>query len=179
MTTIIGIRHNGGVLMAADRQVSGWYQKNTLLHAKMFEAKGILFGITGTVRIQQLIQYHLTLRPMYVDEQPLAYLSGALCTALRELMEQHKVVEDETPYGGLLALNGELFSFTGSGGGVTQSVFGYEAHGSGYDVARGALAATEVILDLDVRAQRVMEIAARHDLYTSAPFDIMRQEKPE
>ncbi len=177
MTTIIGIRHEGGVLMAADRQVSGWYEQNTLRHAKMFERNNMLIGVCGTLRVAQLIQYHMTLRAMYENETPMSFLTGAFSDALSEVTEKYKVA-DGANYGGLLALKGELYTFDYTKT-VCQAVHGYEADGSGASIARGALAATEVIRDLDVRAQRVMEIAARHDLYTSAPFDIMRQEKPE
>ncbi len=155
MTTIIGIRHTGGVLMAADRQVSGWHEKDGLRHAKLFERNNMLISVCGDLRTAQLINYHMTLRPMYEAENPMAYLTGAFSDALSEMFEKYKLSSD-VGYGGLIALKGELYTF-GSHKAIVQTANGYEAEGSGAAFALGALAITDgLILVLDVRASRVL-----------------------
>lgn len=83
MTIILGVEHGGKVYMGADSiLVSGW-DRHITADPKVFRAGSFLFGCTGSVRQNQILKYHLDVRPRKADESDEAYIVAGLIQAVR------------------------------------------------------------------------------------------------
>lgn len=173
MTTIVAIKHAQGVLMAADRQLTAGWSKEVADTPKLFRRAGFLFGTAGLRRSAQIIKHHFTVRRMYVGEDLMEYLTGDFVKAIDALLAEHGQADSAIDF--LLAAQGRLFHVDSTSRCVLE--YDFCAIGSGREYAMGALNAIPTQIDPRDRALRALEIAARYDNHTSAPFDVLESEE--
>ena len=175
MTCIVGIRKDGEVWIGGDSAVSTEQKTNVTRNAKVFENGEFLFGMCGSVRMHQLIQYSLSLpatpRTM-TDVQLHRWMVTDFVGALRECLKNGGFAkkENEQESGGtfLAAVSGRLFCVY-SDYQVAEYDSEYMAIGSGEEYAVGALHASWHLAPKE-RAFAALEAAAHHNPFVRPPF---------
>lgn len=143
-TCIVGIAHKGTVWMGCDSMASSAYLKLALKEPKIFRNGDMLFGVCGTVRIRDVIEF--TTPPergesMTSDRE---YLVRSYAPTLRNAMKDAGILEtvdgiDEWGGAMLIGYRGKLYSMEGDFALMEQKEW---ATGSGCEYALGSLFST-------------------------------------
>lgn len=151
MTCIIGLEHEGKVYMGADSASCRDWDIRTLSTHKVFIRKDMIFGCTGSIRTQQIIQYNFIIppNPHHGINGDKAYLFNDFIPAMRASLVEggHTKIEnnrEETESVFLLGWNGHIYVIH-SNFAVEQIALSYMATGAGENYAMGALAAMKII----------------------------------
>ncbi len=177
MTCVIGVvepRRRGtarihiGVDSAA---VSGWTRRETRL-SKVFRRGPFLIGYTTSFRMGQLLEHDLEVPKRAPELGDMAYLVTHFIEHVRMLLKNKGFakIESNSESGGqfLVGYRGRLYSVD-SDFQVGESADGFDAVGSGADVALGAMAALDK-LPPAARIRRALAIAARFNMGVMPPF---------
>jgi hypothetical protein len=146
---------------------------------KVFERDGLLFGVSGEIRVAQLMRHVLDLPAPRPGQDAEEFVVRDLCTALHAFLDREAVellpkadTEDEI-WSLLLVAGGRLFRLC-SHFSLSESATGYDAIGGGAPLALGSLASTE-----DQPPRRRVELALRaaerHHGSVLAPFTILER----
>lgn len=177
MTAIVGVAHEGRVVIGADSAgVSGW-DLVTRRDPKVFSNGPFIMGFTSSFRMGQLLQYAL-IPPLHPDDMdPFAYMATLFVDAVRGCLKAggYAKLENGVETGGhfLVGYRGRLFEID-SDFQVGEQMDGYAAIGSGISVAHGALFAT-ADLPPAVRVQRALAAAERHNIGVRGPFVLVAE----
>lgn len=176
MTTIIGFVKNNTVILGADSQVTNGTRANN--HTKMEKItknNGYLICGSGDSQPCDVLQ-HIFIPPVpTANERKNLYkfMITKFVPAARECLEENGWKPDpndkESGFNLLVAFDGELFDI-GDDFSVILNDSGIYGVGSGSQFGIGALSAGATI-------EEALEIAAKNDIYTSAPFQIVKQSK--
>jgi ATP-dependent protease HslVU (ClpYQ) peptidase subunit len=180
MTAIVGLVHDGKVLIGADSGgVAGW-TVTVRKDSKLFANGAYVMGFTSSFRMGQLLRW--AFKPPAPGK---GSLERFMCTtwvdaarrALRDGGWATKEADREIGGVLLVGVRGRLFRIDEDWQ-VGEHVDGYAAVGSGEQLSLGALAATENLgLDPEKRVLASLEAAERHNLGVRGPFHLM-WEKP-
>lgn len=176
MTTIAGICKNGNVTLGADSQVtSDSTSYNSLLMEKITKNNGYLIAGSGDSAPCDILQ-HIFVPPVpTVAERKNLYkfMITKFVPAMKDCLEENDYKPDssdkESGFSMLIAFDGELFDISDDFS-VLVSEDGIYGVGSGSKWAMGALHAGATM-------QEALEVAAKKDIYTSGPFQIVKQQK--
>jgi ATP-dependent protease HslVU (ClpYQ) peptidase subunit len=175
MTTIVGVCKNGNVTLGADSQVTDDSTIITSLSMeKITKNNGYLIAGSGDSAPCDILQ-HIFIPPVpTVAERKNLYkfMITKFVPAMKECLEENDYKIDSKEDSGfsmLIAFDGELFDI-GDDFSVVVSDDGIYGVGNGAKWAMGALHAGASV-------QEALEIAAKKDIYTSAPFQIVKQQK--
>jgi ATP-dependent protease HslVU (ClpYQ) peptidase subunit len=185
MTVIAGIVQDGVVWMGADSLATmGWSLSSRILEEKIArrpvhvedgEGAEMLLGTSGSVRMGQRVTWRLD-PPTLRKGKDVFDWALEFADRFQELLAEDKGGRDKGDghaHGRLLVgFQGRLFILDGAYG-VVEGRHGYNAIGSGQELALGALYATRD-LPPERRLRLALRAAARHDVYVSAPFQIER-----
>jgi ATP-dependent protease HslVU (ClpYQ) peptidase subunit len=176
MTTIVGVCKNGNVTIGADSQVTDGNRRNN--HPKMekiSKKNGYLIAGSGDSQPCDILQ-HIFLPPVpTVKEREDLYhfMIVKFIPAMRECLEENGWKPDredkDSGFNFLIAFDGEIFDI-GDDFSVVLNSEGIYGVGAGSQYAIGALYAGASV-------EKALEIAANNDVYTSGPFQIVRQQK--
>lgn len=152
MTCIVALSREKRVFMGADSLCSfGWSNEATLKRPKVFKKDGILYGHSGSIRVAQVLQYHLDTPKHHPDIDDLEFLVTELVPAMKTAMSDQGMERKKEEVASMGDGSGETF-LLGYHGSVYRisddySVLlldrGFDAVGSGQDVAVGAIYALE------------------------------------
>lgn len=178
MTCIAGVAKNGKVWIGGDTLGCEDDHTWTYKESKVFKHREFLYGFAGEYRGGQVIQ-HLFVEPEHKRSlSDSAYLCGPFMTALRKIMEENKQIveakEGETSTMSvtlLVGYRGKLYSVDEAWA-VLEHVAGYDACGSGRQVALGALAVTATTPP-DLRIRKALEAAQTHVSSVRGPFTVL------
>lgn len=164
------------VVMGGDSALSNEEGDRTLRSPKVFERQGMLFGVSGEMRVAQLIQHVYDVpkadRDVDVERFVVRDLCGGLRTFLRQDAEELlPSPDDDEMWDLLVASRGRLFQIC-SHLSVAESATGYDAIGSGTPQALGSLASTEGRLPRE-RVETALRAAERHHGGVAGPFTIL------
>lgn len=176
MTTILGIEHADGALLAADSMGSGGGSADTCVPSKLIRHGEIILGFTGSFRMGDLLRYHLELEPVPRSDMP-RHIVTSVIPAIRAVYKDHGLATDN---GGadacgalLIALRGRVYEVCPDYQ-VNRSAFGYNAVGSGSMVALGALSASAgTHMSPQTRAKAALVAAQKHATGTRPPWRFM------
>jgi ATP-dependent protease HslVU (ClpYQ) peptidase subunit len=175
MTTIVGVCKNGTVTLGADSQVSdGDRPNNSLTMEKITKNNGYLIAGSGDSTPCDILQ-HIFIPPVpTVAERKNMYkfMITKFVPAMRECLEDNGYKADpkeDSGFSMLIAFDGELFDI-GDDFSVLLNDDGIYGVGNGSKYAIGALFAGASV-------EKSLEIAAHNDIYTSGPFQIVKQTK--
>ena len=179
MTTIIGVQNENGCVIASDSRVAD--NGKVYTHPEMLKAKqrgNYIIGGAGDYRALQVV-LHGWKPPLvtakakenlyeFVINKVAPSLKTALSDAGIDFNKGSENSDDKFELELIISINGTLFELD-SDFAVAMTDTGFYAIGSGGDYALGALHAGTTVLE-------AMEIAARINNGTSAPFHIIEQE---
>jgi ATP-dependent protease HslVU (ClpYQ) peptidase subunit len=176
MTTIVAVCKNGNVTMGADSQVTdGARPHKHLTMQKITKNNGWFVAGSGDSQPCDILQ-HIFIPPVpTVKERENLYrfMITKFVPAMREALEENGWKEDpqdkESGFNMLFAFDGEVFDI-GNDFSVLLNSDGIYGVGSGSQIAIGALYAGASI-------EKALEIAANNDIYTSGPFQVVKQQK--
>lgn len=175
MTTIVGISKNGDVIFGADSQVTDGNRKhNHIKMEKISKKNGYLIAGSGDSGPCDILQHLFDPPVPSVQERKdlYHYMITKFVPAMRECLEENDWKpdpKDDSGFNMLIAFDGEIFDI-GNDFGVIINDTGIYGVGSGSQFAIGALAAGASV-------ELALEYAANNDIYTSGPFQIVRQQK--
>jgi len=95
MTCIVGMVEDGEVYIGGDSIAADGWDKDIIAERKVFRRRDILFGCAGSIRMMQLIQYHLVIPqrlPLVSDEE---YIIVSLVGAIRQCLKDNGLLEVE------------------------------------------------------------------------------------
>lgn len=151
MTVVVGIVHNNVVHMAADTQASSCYVKHTISSKVFYITNGkekLLIGFCGTLRLMQIVKYHLVVPEHQEGDSDEEYLCTAFISRLRHACVLHgfSVIdnsEEKFSSGSILVgYRGKLFVIENNFQ-VMEIVDNYTAIGSGMEFSLGSLHTSE------------------------------------
>ena len=180
MTCIVGIiEPSGAVVMGADSCVTHGNLSAILSVPKIIDRGNMLIGVTGDVRLLNIIETSLTIPVIPEGCSPRTYILEHLIPKLRECAKQHghaEVKDQQESQGGMLLIGfrGHLFS-VGYYYSLCEFSTPYFAEGSGREVALGALFATAG-MDAETRITMALNAACNLTCYVRPPFTILRKE---
>jgi ATP-dependent protease HslVU (ClpYQ) peptidase subunit len=176
MTTIVAVCKNGNVTMGADSQVTDGSRPNR--HPKMEKItknNGYLIAGSGDSQPCDILQ-HVFIPPVpTVQERKDLYkfMITKFVPAIRECLEENNwkpaTDDKDSGFNMLFAFDGEVFDI-GDDFSVLLNGDGIYGVGSGSPYAIGALYAGATV-------EKALEYASENDIYTSGPFQIVRQQK--
>ena len=176
MTTIVAVCKNGNVIMGADSQVSDGSRPNR--HSdmeKITKNNGWLIAGSGDSQPCDILQ-HIFIPPVpTIKERDNLYkfMIVKFIPAMRGALDDAGWKEDkddkDTGFNMLFAFDGEVFDI-GNDFSVLLNSDGIYGVGSGSPFAIGALYAGASV-------EKALEIAVNNDIYTSGPFQIVKQQK--
>jgi ATP-dependent protease HslVU (ClpYQ) peptidase subunit len=176
MTTIVGVCKNGNVTFGADSQVTDGTRRNN--HPKMekiSKRNGYLIAGSGDSQPCDILQ-HIFIPPVPTikeREDLYHFMIVKFVPAMRDCLEENGWKPDredkDAGFSMLIAFDGEIFDI-GDDFSVVLNSEGIYGVGAGSQYAIGALYAGASV-------EKALEIAANNDVYTSGPFQIIKQQK--
>lgn len=177
MTCIVGVQTPDGVLIGGDSAgLSGWVRIHRA-DTKVFEhGDGYVIGFTTSFRMGQLIRYADLPKPLDRQGEGLdRFMATDFVDAVRQALKDGGWAkkENDREDGGsfLVGANGCLYSVADDYQ-IGRSLDGYQAAGSGWELALGALHATPE-LEPAGRVVRALAAAAHHSGSVHPPFTVV------
>lgn len=176
MTCIVGLEHGGKVYLGGDSAgVSGWGITHRA-DEKVFTNGKFIMGFCGSFRMGQLLRYSFN-PPKKKPKQPdMEYLVIDVMNEVRKCFREGGILEKasgvESGGNWMLGFNGKLYEI-GSDFQVGLSLNGYQAIGSGDDLALGAMYATKNYDDPKERILLALSAAAHHSGGVAPPFTVL------
>lgn len=173
MTCIVGIAHQGRVVIGGDSAGVGGWDLTVRADSKVFRVGPFVMGFTTSFRMGQLLRFKLV-----VPEQPesmpvLQYMATLFVDAVRQCLKDggYAKKENEVETGGsfLVGYRGEIFTIDNDYQ-VGQPLDGFDAVGCGAQIARGALWASREDGDPAARATLALQAAERFSAGVRGPF---------
>lgn len=172
MTCIVGLVEGKKVYIGGDSAGVGDYDLTVRADAKVFRNGPFLFGFTSSFRMGQLLRYAFIPPKHDSDLDDYQYLVTAFVNAARQCLKDGGFASksNETESGGtfLLGYRGHLYRIEGDYQ-VGEAADGFNACGYGYNVALGALHATEGE-DAEKRVRKSLKAAERFSAGVRGPF---------
>lgn len=183
MTCIVGLEHEERVWMGGDSASIRLdnLDRRLLGNDKIFLTNGILFGSSGSARINQLFHFSLKI-PRQKVKDDYQYLCTDFINAARECIRDggHLKVEEcgeEIDGNILVGYRGHLYSIE-SDYNIRIPDIGFDACGSGENYALGSLFSTQgTKLNPKERLTLALEAAAYFSAGVSPPFSFLVSKK--
>lgn len=167
MTTIIAVETPNGVIFGSDSQSTMGHQKETLESGKIFTQGEYTIAVAGRARYMQVLK-HTTL-PRVRTEDIDQHVGGVLMPRLGRLETAADMKPGESIM--ILAVRGRAYLIIPSDS-YERNASGIYGIGSGSEYALGYLASVPgTPTQADVLNS--LEVAAKFDAYTSAPFKVV------
>lgn len=193
MTCIVGVKTRcGRVVIAGDSAGVGGLSLSVRADPKVFMNGEIAFGCTSSFRMIQLLRFGLVVPPFEITVpthpgglETYEWAVRKLVPAIRSCLKEGGFAgkKDEVESGGqfLVGVRGRLFGIHNDYQ-VSESIYGFEACGCGFDLALGALASKVGLLTHDQKealpslslagsyAAQAIEIAERFSAGVRGPI---------
>jgi ATP-dependent protease HslVU (ClpYQ) peptidase subunit len=136
MTCIVGIEHNGKVLMGGDIQGTGWNNKVVHTQPKVFDKNGVIFGFTSSYRFGQVLEHGLP--DPVVPEDPKQIYRWLITVLIPDIKDALKSFDHDKGGNALIGVKGQLWELQADFS-VLRSTRGFAAVGSGAEYAMGSV----------------------------------------
>ncbi len=145
MTCIIALKKDDTIYWGADSCVSG-YETRTMSRPKIFQIGDLVLGGSGTLRMLQVMEYHLVPKKHKKKMSDMEYLIRKIVPQIRKITKEHGQLADKQADGKgeqsgayfLMGYRNNIYEL-GFDFSVTSPVENYDAIGSGQSYALGAL----------------------------------------
>ena len=176
MTTIVGLVKGDTVVLGADAQVTDQNRRHKHKYMeKITKNNGYLIAGSGDTQACDILQHIFVPPTPTANERKNLYkfMITKFVPAMRECLDENDYKTDpsdkESGFSMLIAYDGELFDI-GDDFSVILNDDGIYGVGVGFAYAVGALYAGATV-------EEALEIAAKNDIYTCAPFQVVKQKK--
>lgn len=173
MTCIVGMVDGGKVFMGADSLATNHYVQTPRKDAKLFRNKHLLIGYCGSPRMGQLLRFKLEPPEIPAGKDVFNYACTDLVDAVIKTLKDNGFAKEDNNVleGGtfLLGVAGRLFRID-SDFQVAESLYSYDACGSGAEVALGSLHSTTSFTSSEKRLKLALEAASAHTPYVQSPY---------
>jgi len=181
LTCISGIVHKNIVYIGGDSAGVSGESIRKRKDTKVFELGGgkIVMGFTTSFRMGQLLHYGLKIPPHPANMEDMEYMCTKFVDALRTRFKEGGWMEkrNDMECGGtfLVGYRGRLY-YIGSDFQVGESIDGFDAVGSGKEIAIGALQILYSMDNLSPEEKLIMalETSEKFNSAVSAPFNIVK-----
>lgn len=170
MTCIVGLEHGGKVWMGADSAGTNSHM-NQIIRSdkKIFVRNDMLFGFCGSFRMGQLLQHKLEIPPNK-SKNDVTYLVNDLMQSVKVCMTEANVKLENVYF--LLGYHGKLYTIQGDLQ-VGQPEHGFDAAGSGGDIATGAMHVSSHIKNPKQRIINALQASALGNAAVRPPFHVL------
>ena len=175
MTCIVGIVHEGRVWIGGDSAGVAGHSLTRRRDEKVFVNGDFIMGFTNSFRMGQILAYTFTPPRFHPDEDVYAFMVTDFINSVRDCFKQGGYAEkyNEAERGGtfLVGFHGRLF-YIDSDYQVGESLAGFDACGSGADIALGALYANR----RDTPKERILTALNAAETYNTcvcAPYRVL------
>ncbi len=169
MTTIVAVETPGGVTFASDSRATGAMVNDGWV-AKVFQNKGMTFGIAGLLQFSQAVKYaKLPKLPDTDDPEKLDKWVTQTLAPIFKVIDKSITDDDPESRGrsvGLVAVKGRVYQISSRGYWV-RNVSGVYAIGSGSPYALGAL-------ESGATPKKAIKIASKYDWGTNSDVRILK-----
>ncbi len=188
MTCIVGLEHDGKVYMGGDSAGCDSWSLEVRSDVKVFQNKDYLFGFTDSFRMGQILAHCFeppspttkTDTKILSEIELLKFMSSTFIDKLRKCLKSngYATIKDNVESGGtfLIGVRGFLFKIMGDFQ-VGRTMCGYDAIGSGWLSARGAMFVLNSKLGDVLNSEQKITMAldtAVHDVPTvRGPYTIL------
>lgn len=180
MTCVVGVETGSTVLLGADSLAieRKTLSKNLQQDAKVFVTGSFAYGFVGSWRLGQLLHYGFStprLPTSNTEEDMMRFMCTVFVDKMRSCLSDGGCLatdngEESIPGQVLIAVRGRLYHVEEDFY-VARSIHGYDAAGSGSDLALGSLVTTaRYSMSAKTRATRALEAAATYNAGVSPPF---------
>ena len=181
MTCIVGLVHEGTVFIGGDSAGVAGLSLVVRADEKVFRNGDFLMGFTTSFRMGQLLRYNLEPPRRHPDDDIHQYMVVDFVNAVRSCLKTggYASKEAEVESGGtfLVGYAGHLFTVDSDYQvGIPED--GYAAVGSGQDIARGSLFATQG-QEPRSRVLTALRSAERFNAGVRGPFHILPESEPQ
>ena len=179
MTCIVGLEHGGKVWMGGDSAGVHLPTLSLVIRGdpKVFQKSEMLFGFTSSFRMGQLLQHSLVIPPHLEGRDVHAYLCSDFIDAVRQCFQVGGFLSrtESGESGGIFLIGYQKKAFTVyKNFQVSTVACGYNACGSGRDLALGSLHSTaDLVEDPERRVRMALEAAAHFSAGVAPPFTIL------
>lgn len=175
MTCIVGLVDSGQVWLGGDSAASGGYSLTVRADPKVFTIGAFVMGFTTSFRMGQLLRYQFTPPLHDPAKDTFTYMVADFVEGVRTCLKNggYTRVESNVERGGqfLVGYQGRLFTVE-SDFQIGESLAGYDAVGSGQDLALGALYATSASPPAE-RIQIALQAASEFNSAVRGPFTVV------
>lgn len=184
MTCIIGFVENDKVWVGGDSCASTSRSKILVREPKVFQNGEFVFGVAGSFRVMQLLQYSFSAPAQRSEETDMEYMVTRFIDALKDCLRRggamiiEEGMENMEGYAAFaVAYRGNLYAVYRDFQVLTVKD-NYVSLGSGSLLALGSLHTTkdETNLTTQERIEKALKAAATHDPYVQEPFVVYKQE---
>lgn len=171
MTVIAGLRDGNRLILASD---SCGVVGNEIIYIatpKIFRMDRCIVGVSGSYRLQQIVQYLVPLEPPRTDQ--LAWLVRTYSTNLRSAAEKHGGLDEDKELDGKILIGCDgVFYRVDSCGAIVPLTQPYAAIGSGSDYALGVIhAAYATSEDKTKLLHQALHVAIDLDPYSNGEIN--------
>ncbi|ABW11741.1 conserved hypothetical protein [Parafrankia sp. EAN1pec] len=174
MTCIVGVEHDGRVVIGGDSAgVAGW-SITVRADTKVFRNGEFVMGFTDSFRMGQLLRYSLV-PPVPHSWDLDRFMATEFVSVVRDCLRDGGFARNDAgnESGGLflVGIRGQLYRID-SDYQIGRTLDNYDAAGCGEEYARGSLHST-VGEEPEERVRKALEAAAHHSTGVCPPFHIL------
>lgn len=178
MTCIVGVVHEGDVFLGGDSAATdGRFGQMTRRDRKVFRNGDFVMGFTSSFRMGQLLAFEFSPPKPREGTDTMAYMVTDFIDAARARMKSggYASIREGVEHGGtfLVGFKGRLFHVFDDFQ-VGESEHGFDACGSGEDVALGSLWSTRALGDPGARLTDALRAAETFNAAVRGPFHYVR-----
>jgi ATP-dependent protease HslVU (ClpYQ) peptidase subunit len=189
MTCVVALQRDGVVYIGADSQGTSQHIKQTRSDPKVFKNGPFLIGVSGSFRYGQILRFKFIPPPHHpADKDDFEYMATDFVDTMLESLENGgflttkegvKNTHGENAYGyALIGYKGKLYYF-GSDFQIGMVADGYDAIGSGFQIALGAmwiLAQNRSKYTPEEAIELALQAAAELNTTVGPPYIVLRSD---
>jgi hypothetical protein len=175
MTCIVGLVHDGKVLIGGDSAGVSGYDLRVRADLKVWSKDGWAFGFTSSFRMGQLLRYSLAIPQRHPDTDLMQFMVTSFVDAVRSCLKLggYASLKDSVEEGGtfLIGHAGRLFSIE-SDYQVSEESNGFSACGCGHAYACGSMYSNSH-MEPEARVQQALDAAEAMCAGVRGPFSVV------
>jgi ATP-dependent protease HslVU (ClpYQ) peptidase subunit len=181
MTCIVALEHQNSIYLGSDSAFSDTQTILSLSNSdKIFSNNNFIFGVCGSLRLAQLLQYDYKPPKQPKKLSDIQFLVSIFCDDLRSYLEEKEHsfgTEENVFYSAVIIGYNKKIYLLDEAYQISRPNYNYICEGSGKQVALGAM---HVLMNIEDKPEnkinQSLEAAAKHTCFVQPPFHILKME---